>query len=148
MKHKPLIRFTILFITLAISCVSPWTHAQIPPASQLPVKIEVLYLHTPNRCPSCVAADENTRLALQKYFKKQMANGIISFASLDLKEEKNKALVEKYEIVFPTLLIIQKNGSNENKTDFSATAFQYAYTEPARYKALLRNQVKLLLDNK
>jgi len=97
--------------------------AQIADANTEKCKIEVVYFHTPNRCPSCVANETQTKQVLEKHFKSELANGQVSFVSLDLKDDKNKALVEKYEIVFPTLLILKKQGEKELKTDSTHTAF-------------------------
>lgn len=111
-------------------------------------KIEVVYFHAPNRCPSCVATENQTKQVLEKLFTTEMRKELISFTSLDLKEAKNEALVEKYEIVFPTLLILKKQGSKEVKTDFSNTAFQYAYTEPEKYEKLLQAEILKQLNIK
>lgn len=117
------------------------------PASSI-AKIEVVYFHAPNRCPSCVATETQTKQVLEKLFKAEMSKSLVSFVSLDLKEDKNEALVEKYEIVFPTLLILQKQGEKEVKTDFSGTAFQYAYTEPEKYEKLLQAEIHNQLKSK
>jgi hypothetical protein len=88
-------------------------------------RIEVVCFHAPDRCPTCVAAENNTKNILGKHFKTQLSNGQITFVSLDLKESENEPLS-----VFPTLLILKKQGKKELKTDFPATAFQYACTIP------------------
>lgn len=113
--------------------------AQSPPVSP---KIEVLYFHAPNRCPQCVANETQTKQVIEKHFKAEIASGQVSFVSLDLKEDKNKALVEKYEIVFPTLLILKKQGSTEVKTDYTNTAFDYTFIEPEKYEKLLLSEIQ------
>jgi len=115
--------------------------AQTSPRVKVPVKVDVVYFHAPNRCPTCVATEKNTQQFLAKHFKAEMGKGQVSFQSLDLKAEENGKLVEKYEIVFPTLLILKKQGGKEIKTDFSTTAFQYAYAEPKKYEALLKSEI-------
>ena len=77
-----------------------------------------------------------------------MNEGQVSFVSLDLKETKNEALVSKYEIVFPTLLILKKQGSKEVKTDFTNTAFDYAFNEPDKYGKLLQAEILNQLNGK
>ena len=112
------------------------------------IKVEVLYFHAPNRCPSCLATENQTKKVLETHFRSEIAKGLVSFASLDLKESKNKALVEKYEIVFPALLIFKKKGAKEGITDYSTTAFQYAYPEPEKYEKLLRAEILKQLNSK
>jgi hypothetical protein len=112
------------------------------------VKIEVVYFHAPNRCPTCIATENNTKQILEKHFKSEMSKGLITFTSLDLKDEKNEDLVEKYEIVFPTLLILKKQGNKEVKTDYSTKAFQYAYTEPDKYETIFQAEMNRIINIK
>lgn len=111
-------------------------------------KIEIVYFHAPNRCPSCVANETQTQKVLEKHFKTEMVSGQISFVSLDLKEVKNDALITKYEIVFPTLLILKKQGGNELKTDYTNTAFDYAFSEPEKFEKLLQAEIQKQLSSK
>jgi hypothetical protein len=59
-------------------------------------------------------------------------------------EDANKALVEKYQIGYSTLLIIKADGT---KTDFTNTAFQYAKANPTKYKELLKTEIDKQLTN-
>lgn len=124
------------------------SQAQQVPGKNVSPKIEVVYFHAPNRCPSCLANETQTKQVIEKYFKNEISKGQVSFVSLDLKEDKNKALVEKYEIVFPTLLILKKLGSTEVKTDYTNTAFDYAFNEPEKYEQLLQAEILKQLNNK
>jgi len=110
-------------------------------------KIEVVYFHAPNRCPSCVANETQTKQVLEKHFKNEISKGIVTFISLDLKEARNEALITKYEIVFPTLLILKKQGNNEFKTDYTNTAFDYAFSEPEKYEQLLQAEILRQLNS-
>ena len=129
-------------ILVLVAVVFPLTiYAQSSRAIAPAAIIEVVYFHAPNRCPTCIATEDRTKEILSKHFRNEIALGRVSFVSLDLKDEKNKALVEKYEIVFPTLLILKKQGLKEINTDYSTTAFQYAYSEPEKYEALLKSEI-------
>ncbi len=139
--------FSILIMLSVFSFPEILQAQSTKPASSI-AKIEVVYFHAPNRCPSCVATETQTKQVLENLFRDEMKKGLVSFVSLDLKEGKNEALVEKYEIVFPTLLILQKQGGKEVKTDFSGTAFQYAYTEPEKYEKLLQAEILNQLKSK
>jgi hypothetical protein len=136
-------------LLLLVSVVSfQLSLAQQAPDKNISPKIEVVYFHAPNRCPSCVANETQTKQALEKHFKSEIASGQVSFVSLDLKDDKNKALVEKYEIVFPTLLILKKQGDKEVKTDYTNTAFDYAFNEPDKYEKLLQTEILNQLNSK
>lgn len=141
-----LLKVVLLF--LLTNLVHQFTQAQKASTNAGANKIEVIYFHAPNRCPSCVANETQTKQVIEKHFKNEIREGQVSFISLDLKEIKNEALVEKYEIVFPTLLILKKQGSNEVKTDYTNTAFDNAFNEPEKYEKLLQAEILKQLNSK
>jgi len=101
-------------------------------------KLEIYYFHSTNRCVTCNAVESNAKALLQESFKSQADKGNIKFASINIDDKANKALVEKYQISYSTLLIIKSNGK---KTDFTNTAFQYAKNNPTKYKELLKAEI-------
>lgn len=147
-KFVKAILLKVVFLFLVNSMVQLQTQAQQASNNTGSNKIEVIYFHAPNRCPSCLANETKTKQVLEKHFKNEMSKGLVSFVSLDLKEDKNKVLVEKYEIVFPTLLILKKQGSTEVKTDYTNTAFDYAFNEPEKYEKLLQAELLKQLNSK
>ncbi len=148
---KKFVKTTFLnavLVIFTIGFIYQLSQAQQIPGRNIFPTIEVVYFHAPNRCPSCVANETQTKKVLEKYFKAEMAARQISFVSLDLKDDKNKDLVGKYEIVFPTLLILKKQGSTEVKTDCTNTTFDYAFSEPEKYAKLLQAEILNQLKNK
>ena len=105
-------------------------------------KIEVMYFHATNRCPTCLAVENNAKKTIEQNFKSELKNGKIKFVSLNIDDKANKAIVDKYEVVFSTLLIIKKAGARETKTDFTDNAFQYARSNPAKYSELLIAEIR------
>jgi hypothetical protein len=107
-------------------------------------KLEVLYFHGTYRCETCNAVENNTEKFIIEDYKKQLSEGIIKFGAYNLDDKENKALVEKYQISFSTLLLVKSDGT---VTDFTNTAFQYAHTDPEKYAELLKTEIdKQLAD--
>jgi cytochrome oxidase Cu insertion factor (SCO1/SenC/PrrC family) len=104
-------------------------------------KIEIIYFHTTNRCATCNAVESNAKKLLEENFKAQLDKGEISFASLNIDEDKNKALAEKYLVSFSTLLIINNNEAEPKVTDFTDKAFEYAKNNPEKYIELLKEEI-------
>lgn len=102
-------------------------------------KLEVIYFHATMRCPTCNAVEDNARKLLERDFKTQLENGTIKFNSYNVDESANKALVEKYQITFSTLLLIKSDGT---KTDLTATGFQYALANPVKYDKILKAEIE------
>jgi len=147
-KFVKTILLKAVLLLLASGITSQLSQAQQVTGKNVSPKIEVVYFHAPNRCPSCVANETQTKQVLEKHFKSEINTGQVSFVSLDLKEDKNKALVEKYEIVFPTLLILKKQDNKEVKTDYTNTAFDYAFSEPDKYEKLLEAEILNQLNSR
>lgn len=101
-------------------------------------KLQVLYFHSAIRCPTCNAIENNTKKVLKERFKSQMDNEIINFASFTIEKKENRALIEKYQISYTHLLLVKADGTI---TDFTYTAFEYAYGEPSKYEALLKDEI-------
>ncbi len=121
------ILFSTMFFTLS--------QAQTKTSNE---KIFIYYFHATNRCPSCLAVENAAKEMLNENFKSKIDNGTIKFESFNIDDKANKALVEKYQIGFSTLLIIKADGT---KTDFTNTAFQYAKSNPTKYKELLKAKI-------
>ena len=105
-------------------------------------KLEVLYFHATMRCATCNAIENNAVKLLLKDFKSQMENGQIKFSSFNVDESANKALVEKYQISFSTLLLIKSDGT---KIDFTRNGFLYALANPDKYESLLKTEIEKIL---
>ncbi|MCD6090935.1 MAG: thioredoxin family protein [Bacteroidales bacterium] len=98
--------------------------------------LKVYYFHASRRCETCVAVENVTRSAIKEYYGDKVV-----FESLDVEEESNKALVEKYNISFQTLLIIK----GDKKVDLTNEAFLNAITNPDQLKSLLKSNIDSLM---
>jgi len=130
--------FVVLFSTLLFNCSKAQNNNN---SSNSKTKLEVYYFHATNRCPTCNAVENNAKKLLEEKYKEQLENKTIKFTSINIDDDVNKALVEKYEISFSTLLIINKSGTKEIVKDFTDIAFQYARTNPEKYANLLAEEL-------
>jgi len=139
---KTLISF-ILIVTL-ISCnnsskTSETDKKEVTNVSN--AKIQVVYFHATKRCATCNAVEDNAKVLLEEKYKTQIADGTMSFQSLNLEDDENKALVEKYLVSYSTLMIINNYDTEPVATDLTDMAFQYARNETDKYKELLQTEI-------
>lgn len=140
MKKLAGLRIVVMILVMILLLVATGSYAQNPKTSSgSKSKLEVIYFHATMRCPTCNAIEDNARKLLEKSFRSQLDNGEIKFASYNVDEDANKAIVEKYQISFSTLLLIKSDGT---KTDLTSKAFQYALVNPPRYDALLKAEIE------
>ena len=82
--------------------------------------VEVVYFHRSQRCSSCLRAEDGIRRAIETYFKDELASGKLIFKVLNVQDQANAAIVEKYGAAGSSLYINEiKDGSDniEEVTD-------------------------------
>lgn len=109
--------------------------------SAVQAKLLVYYFHSTNRCATCLAIEENTKKALQTNFAKEMKDGTVKFQSINVDDEKNKALAEKYEAAGSSLWITRIAGGKEEKKDMTNFAFSYGRSNPEKFMSGLKEEV-------
>ena len=85
-------------------------------------KIEVLDFHTTHRCMTCNAIEANTKYTLETYFAKELNDNRITFQVINVDEEENEKIAEKFEASGTSLFLnVIKNGKETqiNLTDFA-----------------------------
>jgi hypothetical protein len=94
----------IVLACLALSLVAVYAACTAPPQGQPnsnnssgPAdRVEVVYFHRTQQCYTCRYAEEGTRYTLETYFEDELASGKVTFQSINIDEEKNADIVEKY----------------------------------------------------
>ena len=110
--------------------------------AQKPAKLQIIYFHAERRCPTCISIEDNTKKTLNTYFAKQLKEGTITFQILNVEEEKNQKMVEKYKAEGSALFLTSLNGKNENTTDFTNFAFSYSRNQADKFIAGLKAEIE------
>ena len=108
-------------------------------------KITVYYFHGTHRCPGCLASEDVALKSIKELYPDQMKNGTISFESVNIDEDKNKKLAEKYEVAWSTLLIVKEENGKEEKVNLTDEAFSYARTKPDKLKEMIKAAIDKML---
>lgn len=98
--------------------------------------VKAYYFHTTRRCETCKAVEAVSKEAAEDYSKCK-----VPFASINIEDENQQALVEKYKVSGQALLIIGKNKT----VDLTADAFMNAMTDPDKLKAKIQKTIDSLL---
>ncbi len=107
-------------------------------------KLEIYYFHATNRCATCISIEDNTKKALNKYFKKEVDAGTIKLFILDCDDSKNKALADKYG-AYGSTLILQSTVGKKAKEDMTNFAFSYSRNTPDKFIAGMKDKITALL---
>ena len=104
--------------------------------------LEVLYFHGKQRCITCRAIEMLTKEVLDSDFAEAQKSGKLVFKIIDISQKENKAIAEKYEVAWSSL-ILNKGGNVVNLTDMG---FSYAKGQPEVFKAQLKEEITKLLQ--
>lgn len=79
----------------------PTSEAPSAPAD----RIEVIYFHRAQRCSGCLYAEAGTRYTLESYFADELSSGKLTFQVLNVEDEGNAGIAEKYGAYTSSLFI-------------------------------------------
>lgn len=116
--------------------------AQDAPKASQP-QVEVYYFHATMRCPTCLAVEEQTRKTLDENFAEDMKSGAIQLKVLNLEEKDNKAISEKFEIGWSSLILYVP--ASDKSVNLTEDAFANARSHPDEFRAELEKQIKELM---
>lgn len=118
---------------------------QIPEKTlQLSEKQAVLLIqnfHLTNRCATCRSIEAAARKTLETYFKNEITEGRIVFSVIDVDDEANSKIAEKYQAAGSGLFITRLFKGKEETKDLTEDAFSYARNEEAKFIEIIKAQI-------
>lgn len=93
-------------------------------------EIIVYYFHTSRRCKTCLSIERVAKNVVKEQYEKEKT---VVFRSVNIEDEENAELAEKYEVGGSALLIC----SGDKTRDLTAKAFQYGLNDPGKLQALI-----------
>lgn len=106
-------------------------------------KLQFLYFHGERQCPSCIAIGEETRKILKEQYQGLVDAGEMAFREINVDEEINFAIAEKYQIAGSALLLVKTIDGKEEISDLTGDGFKLAKNMPDMFK----EKVKTAIDN-
>jgi hypothetical protein len=131
----------LIFVGLLVGSCNNQTKKNTSSVAEVSGEIQVIYFHNTKRCATCNAVEDETKIALELYYKDQLSEDEISFTSLNLEEEDGKKMAETLHVSGQTLLLIY----GENQVNLTSDGFMYARTNPSKFHEILKIQIDKLL---
>lgn len=116
------------------------------PIALLQDGVEVLSFHSKQRCPTCIAIENETRNLLNSSFAQQLADSTVVFRVFDLSEKENQQIAEHYQVSFSSLILVKYDGGKPTVCDLTEYAFSKARVAPDEFKAELAGRLEALLQ--
>ena len=138
--------FLIMFIALIFfGCNAPTTEKKTgenqTDAFVQSDDIQVYYFHNTKRCATCNAVENETRMALEMFYKDNIQSGTMDFTSLNLEEDEGKTMAQSLKVSGQTLIIVK----GESKVNLTNEGFMNARTNPTKFHEILKAEIDKLL---
>lgn len=108
-------------------------------------RLEVYAFHGTRQCETCKHMKAFTKSTLDKYFKSELKSGAIVYQVIDVDDEANYELAEKFEATGTALMINKVKTGKDNIEDWSDFAFEYANGEQSTYEMELKKMIEAQL---
>ena len=120
--------------------------AETKPADQSKPKIEqskilIYNFHVTNRCVSCIAIEDATTKTLKTYFAKELKEGRINRQIINVDDEANAKIAEKYQAFGSGLFITRSFKGKEETTDLTGDGFKFAKNKEERFIEILKTKI-------
>jgi hypothetical protein len=97
--------------------------------------------HVTNRCVSCIAIEDATTKTLNSYFIAELKQGRIKRQILNVDDEFNRMISEKYQAFGSGLFVTRVFNGKETTTDLTGDGFKFAKNKEERFIEILKNQI-------
>jgi hypothetical protein len=96
---------------------APATSSTPDETSGAPDRVDVVYFHRPQRCPTCLCFEERVRYVMSTYFQTELNSGKVTFGVYNIGDSQNADIVKKYGPISSQLFINAVKGESEDIRD-------------------------------
>lgn len=107
--------------------------------------VEVLYFHSKQRCPTCIAIGDNSKDVVDKDFAKQVKAGNVKFKEIDISTPEGEKIGDKYHVTWSSLFVNQWKNGKEKRNDMTQFGFENARNNTSAFRIGLKNKISQLL---
>jgi len=108
--------------------------------------VKLYNFYITNRCAACIAIEEATTKTLNTYFATEVKQGRIKRQILNVDDDANKTVSEKYQVFGSGLIITRVFKGKETTADLTGAGFKYAKNKEEKFIELLKKQISDYLN--
>lgn len=137
----PVFIFLATFFTLETP-----TYAASPDEVQVSKKVvEVYYFHRNRRCGPCRTIENLTKKTMETYFTSEMESGEVIFHVVNVQNQAQQDVAEKFNVMSTALILNVINGNEESPANITSFAYRHARNEEG-FLTGLKEQVEKRLE--
>lgn len=141
-------QFLFATLMLLVLGMSGTTNAQTQ-RKQKPVAtktvVEVLYFHSKQRCPTCIAIGKNSIDVVNRFFAQQVRSGQVKFKEIDISTPTGEKIADRYCVTWSSLYVNQWKNGREQRNDMTRFGFENARSNENAFRTGLKNKISQLL---
>jgi len=103
--------------TSAAGTADNLTPVDVQPQSPLPNRIDVIYFHVNQRCPTCLCFEERVNHVMEANFGDDIISGRLTYKVLNAQQEQNAEIARQYGAVASQLFINTVVNGKDNIKD-------------------------------
>ncbi len=138
MKYLPFLSFAFLLVFTA--CQSQ-DEGQVAVTTEAGTKVELIDFYGTHRCFTCKAIEENAKFTVDTYFQDAVKAGKLEFKTVNVDEEENYQLAERFEAAGTALFINVIKDGKEQHIDLTNFAFTKG-TEKEAFSSELKKKIE------
>jgi len=120
MKHFKLLFFLSLLI---FSSCQDQDNSKTVATTNTSAKIEVIDFYGTHRCVTCEAIEANAKYTVENFFQEAVKEGKVEFKTVNVDDEKNYDMAERFEATGTALFINVIKDGKEQHIDLTNFAF-------------------------
>lgn len=105
-------------------------------------RVDVVYFHRPQRCPSCLCFEERVTYVVKTYFQNELNSGKLTFGVYDIGDSQNTDIVKKYGAVGSQLFINTVKDGTDNIKDIQDIWSWSCRTNKAGFDQRVKNVIE------
>jgi len=144
MKYLNLLLFAFL---LVFTACKRQDNSKTITTTDASTKIEVIDFYGTHRCVTCEAIEANAKYTVETYFEDEVKAGKVEFKTVNVDNEKNYEVAERFEATGTALFINVIKGGKEQHIDLTNFAFAKGRDKDAfsiELKEKINEQLKTL----
>lgn len=142
---KNIIRFTLFVVIFSFGVQNLIARDKKLKKQQVETKVEVLYFHGKQRCPTCIAVGNESQTVVNKNFAVQQKKGLVKFKEIDISTPEGEKLADQYKVSWSSLFVNQCKNGKEQRSDMTSFGFEYAKSNPQAFRNGLVNKINQML---
>lgn len=105
-------------------------------------RVEVIYFHGKQRCPTCVAIEECTKQVIDSAFANEIKDGTVVFRTVDISTDEGEAIANNYEVTWSSLFVNDWKDGKEARENLTEFGFATARAYPDSFKTVLTETIR------